>query len=159
MERAGSRHSPNFCCSKGKTGEQHHRVEIFLVACSRVGVAACRQELSQSCSNYYNGLPSRSAQALATAAFGVSLPGIVAQPPFSMIAPRSRDVGTLPNAASFAGASACCWNFSTQIGASAATTAVAARSFAIRSAVPAESPSELREADHPPPGSLVLNRE
>jgi hypothetical protein len=83
----------------------------------------------------YSRRPSRSAQAVATAELGVSVPGTVAQPPFSMINRRSHDEALL-NSVNFAGASACCWNLSTQIGASTSTTAVTARSFAIRSAVP-----------------------
>jgi hypothetical protein len=70
-----------------------------------------------------------------TAEFGVSLPGILAQPPFSMIARRSQDEELLANSSNFVDASACCRNLSTQIGASTSTTAVCARSFAIRSAV------------------------
>src|ERR1700746_2298740 len=55
---------------------------------------------------------------------------------------RSQD-GALLNATSFAAASVCCWNFSTQIGASTATTAVSARWVAIRSAVlPSVHPSD-----------------
>jgi hypothetical protein len=86
-------------------------------------------------SNVYSRRPSRSAQAVATAELGVSVPGTVAQPPFSMINRRSHHEALL-NSVNFAGASACCWNLSTQIGASTSTTAVCARSFAIRSAVP-----------------------
>jgi hypothetical protein len=86
-------------------------------------------------SNVYSRRPSRSAQAVATAELGVSVPGTVAQPPFSMINRRSHDEALL-NSVNFAGASACCWNLSTQIGASTSTTAVSARSFATRSAVP-----------------------
>src|SRR6266446_5688118 len=67
---------------------------------------------------------------------------MVAQPPFSMSERRSQDEETLLNATSFATASVCCWNFSTQIGASAATTAAAARWVAIFSAVlPSVHPS------------------
>src|SRR6476659_5866877 len=55
---------------------------------------------------------------------------------------RSQD-GALLNATSFAAESVCCWNFSTQIGVSAATTAVSARWFAIFSAVlPSVHPSD-----------------
>src|SRR5580704_2830178 len=91
----------------------------------------------------YVRLPSFSAHALATAEFGAVLPGIVAQPPFSMRARRSQDEETLLNATSFAAESVCCWNFSTQIGASAATTAVSARWLAIFSAVlPSVHPSD-----------------
>src|ERR1700720_4808041 len=89
-------------------------------------------------------LPSFSAQALATAEFGALLPGMVAQPPFSMRARRSQEE-TLLNATSLAAASVCCWNFSTQIGVSAATTAVSARWFAIFSAVLPSVPSERRK--------------
>jgi hypothetical protein len=85
-------------------------------------------------SNSYSGRPSRSAQAVATAELGVSVPGTVAQPPFSIIDRRSQ-ADALPNSFNFAGASACCWNLSAQIGASTSTTAVSARSFAIFSAV------------------------
>ena len=85
--------------------------------------------------NAYIGRASRSAQAAATAELGVSAPGAVAQPPFSMINRRSQ-VEALLNSVSFAGASACCRNLSTQIGVSTSTTAVCARSLAVRSAVP-----------------------
>ena len=85
--------------------------------------------------NCYSERASRSAHAVATAEFGVSVPGVVAQPPFSMMDRRSQDNAFL-NSVIFADASACCRNLSTQIGASASTTAVCARSFAIRSAVP-----------------------
>jgi hypothetical protein len=55
---------------------------------------------------------------------------------------RSHDA-TLLNSTNFAGASAWCWNFSTQIGASAATTAASARWVAIFSAVlPSVHPSD-----------------
>src|SRR4029077_20163369 len=55
---------------------------------------------------------------------------------------RSQD-GALLNATSFAAESVCCWNFSTQIGASVATTAVSARWLAIFSAVlPSVHPSD-----------------
>src|SRR5215469_12198866 len=66
---------------------------------------------------------------------GASVPGTVAQPPFSMISRRSQ-VEAFLNSVNFAGASACAWNFSTQIGVSTSTTAASARSFAICSAVP-----------------------
>src|SRR5271157_4195316 len=67
---------------------------------------------------------------------------MVAQPPFSMTARRSHEE-ILLNATSLAAASVCCWNFSTQIGASTATTAVSARSVAIFSAVlPSVHPSD-----------------
>jgi hypothetical protein len=85
-------------------------------------------------SNSYSERPSRSAQAVAAAELGVSVPGTVAQPPFSIIDRRSQ-ADALPNSFNFAGASACCWNLSAQIGASTSTTAVSARSFAIFSAV------------------------
>src|SRR6201997_573572 len=68
---------------------------------------------------------------------------MVAQPPFSMSERRSQDEETLLNATSFAAESVCCWNFSTQIGASTATTAVSARWVAIFSAVlPSVHPSD-----------------
>src|SRR5205823_12706553 len=93
----------------------------------------------------YSDRPSCSAQAVATAVFGVSVPAIVAQPPFSMKERRSQDENTLLNSASFAGASACCRNLSTQIGARAVTTAVCARSFAIRSAaLPSVQPNWVK---------------
>src|SRR6266478_9532643 len=67
---------------------------------------------------------------------------MVAQPPFSMTDRRFHDE-TLLNSTNFAGASAWCWSFSTQIGASTATTAVSARWVAIRSAVlPSVHPSD-----------------
>jgi len=87
------------------------------------------------CYASYRGRPRRSTQAVAIAEFGVSVPGTVAQPPFSMIDRRSHE-GALFNSVNFAGASGCCRNLSTQIGTNASTTAVCARSFAIRSAVP-----------------------
>src|SRR5271155_4607771 len=67
---------------------------------------------------------------------------MVAQPPSSMTDRRFHD-DTLLNSTNFAGASAWCWNFSTQIGASAATTAASARWVAIFSAVlPSVHPSD-----------------
>src|ERR1700736_3890309 len=67
---------------------------------------------------------------------------MVAQPPFSISERRSQDDEHLLNATVVATASVCCWNFSTQIGASAATTAAAARWVAIFSAVlPSVHPS------------------
>ena len=86
-------------------------------------------------SNSYSGRPSRSAQAVATAELGAPVPGTVAQPPFSMINRRSHNDALL-NSVNFEGASGCCRNLSTQIGASTSTTAACARSFAICSAVP-----------------------
>jgi hypothetical protein len=86
-------------------------------------------------SNSYSGRPSRSAQAVATAELGAPVPGTVAQPPFSMINRRSHNDALL-NSVNFAGASGCCRNLSTQIGASTSTTAACARSLAICSAVP-----------------------
>src|SRR5690348_4320280 len=56
---------------------------------------------------------------------------------------RRSQHGALLNATSFVAASVCCWNFSTQIGASTATTAVSARWLAIFSAVlPSVHPSD-----------------
>src|SRR5690349_10786849 len=72
----------------------------------------------------YSAPPSRSAQAVATAVFGQSVPGTVAQPPFSMIERRSHDEETFLNSTSLVAASAWRWNFSTQIGARTPTTAV-----------------------------------
>jgi len=86
-------------------------------------------------SNSYSGRPSRSAQAVATAELGAPVPGTVAQPPLSMINRRSHNDALL-NSVNFPGASGCCRNLSTQIGASTSTTAACARSFAICSAVP-----------------------
>ena len=69
--------------------------------------SAPRSRLSPTCAvarlgaGLYVGLPSFSAQALATAEFGFSVPGNVAQPPFSMSVCRSQD-GALLNATSFA---------------------------------------------------------
>ena len=76
---------------------------------------------------------SASAQAFATAVFGVVLPESVAQPPFSMNwlccqAPLLR------NSASFAATSACAIKFSTQIGVRTAVTAASARCRAMLSA-------------------------
>jgi len=69
---------------------------------------------------------------------------------------------TLLELDNFAGASAWCWNFSTQIGASTATTAASARSVAIFSAVPPsvhpsdENPTAANATAPPlPPTSLV----
>jgi hypothetical protein len=93
-------------------------------------------------SSFQVKLPSFSAQALITAEFGSSVAGMMAHPPFSIIDRRSQD-GALLNATSFAAASVCYWNFSTQIGASTATTAVSARWVAIFSAVlPSIHPSD-----------------
>src|SRR5207237_9493538 len=78
--------------------------------------------------------PSFSAQALATAEFIFSVPDGVAQPPFSMRARLSHEAAFL-NSISFATELACCWNFSTQIGASTLTIAFSARSAARRSAL------------------------
>ena len=86
-------------------------------------------------SNSYSGRTSRSAQAVATAELGAPVPGTVAQPPLSMINRRSHNDALL-NSVNFPGASGCCRNLSTQIGASTSTTAACARSFAICSAVP-----------------------
>ena len=71
---------------------------------------------------------------MAAAEFIFSVPGVVAQPPFSMSARWSHEAAFL-NSISFAVELACCWNFSTQIGASTLTTALSARSAAMRSAV------------------------
>ena len=87
-------------------------------------------------------LPSFSAQALATAEFGVLLPGMVAQPPFSMSERRSQDEEILLNATSFAAAWVCCWNFATQIGASTATAAVSGALGCHSLSSTAECPSE-----------------
>jgi hypothetical protein len=66
---------------------------------------------------------------------------MVAQPPFSMTDRRFHDEALL-NSTNFAGASAWCRNFSTQIGVSTATTAASARWVAIVSAVlPSVHPS------------------
>src|SRR5262244_3065331 len=92
-------------------------------------------EDSSATRSNYSGRSSRSVQARATALLGVSVPGTVAQPPFSMISRRSQ-VEALPNSVNFAAASACALNFSTQIGVSTSTTAASARSIAILSAVP-----------------------
>ena len=57
-------------------------------------------------SNNYRALPSRSAQAVTTAELEASVPGIVAQPPFSMIERRSHDEDTFLNSINFVAASA-----------------------------------------------------
>src|SRR3982074_3338912 len=57
--------------------------------------------------------PSLSTQALATAEFIFSVPGIAAQPPFSIRARWSHEAAFL-NSISFAAELVCCWNFSTQ---------------------------------------------
>jgi hypothetical protein len=54
----------------------------------------------------YSVPPSRSAQAVTTAELGASVPGIVAQPPFSMIERRSHDEDTFLNSINFVAASA-----------------------------------------------------
>src|SRR5438094_1478105 len=78
--------------------------------------------------------PSFSAQALVTAELALSVPGVTAQPPFSISERWSQEAAFL-NSISFAVESLCCWNFSTQIGASTLTIALSARSAAMRSAV------------------------
>ena len=73
---------------------------------------------------------------------------------------RSQD-GALLNATSFAAESVCCWNLSTQIGASAATTAVSARWLANFSAVlPIVHPSDENPttANAPAPTTAPHNR-
>jgi hypothetical protein len=79
----------------------------------RAGHEQAMGVLLQPGAGLYVRLLSFSAQALATAEFGALLPGMVAQPPFSMRARRSQDEKTLLNATSFAAESVCCWNFST----------------------------------------------
>src|SRR5690349_5335819 len=64
-------------------------------------VAPCARSPRASVGLYVR-LPSFSAQAVATAEFGALLPGMVAQPPFSMRARRSQDEETLLKATSFA---------------------------------------------------------
>src|SRR5437588_8668818 len=61
---------------------------------------------------------------LAARIFEACLTPTAAQPPFSMIERRSHDEDTFLNSINFVAASACCWNFSTQMGASTATTAI-----------------------------------
>src|SRR3954470_23818122 len=70
----------------------------------------------------YFRLLSMLAQACATAEFAASLPGSVAQPPFSMNELCWYEL-TFLSSAMFATASALRWNLSTQIGERAATTA------------------------------------
>ena len=70
----------------------------------------------------YFRLLSISAHARATAELALSLPGKVAQPPFSMNGPCWYEL-TFFNSNMFTEASALCWNLSTQIGESAVTTA------------------------------------
>jgi len=79
----------------------------------RAGHAQAMGVLLEPGVGLYVRLLSFSAQALATAEFGALLPGMVAQPPFSMRPRRSQDEETLLNATSFAAESVCCWNFST----------------------------------------------
>ena len=62
-------------------------------------------------------VPLKHAQGALLLLLGASVPGTVAQPPFSMISRRSQ-VEAFLNSVNFAGASACAWNFSTQIGVS-----------------------------------------
>src|SRR5205085_3251499 len=84
----------------------------------RRSVCADRRDLISS----YFRLLSIFAQACATAEFAESLPGSVAQPPFSMNEPCWYEL-TFFSSVMFAAASVLCWNLSTQIGESAATTA------------------------------------
>src|SRR5262249_57250277 len=79
-------------------------------------------------------LASSSAQAFATAEFGVLSPRDVAHPPAS-INSRCLHESTFWNSASFAPTFGCCMNLATQPGVSATTTAALERSAAIRSAV------------------------
>src|SRR5258708_9832271 len=78
----------------------------------------------------YLGRVSRLAHACATAELAGSLPGSVAQPPFSTKEPCCHEL-TFISSVRFAAASAPCWNLSAQMGASASTTAVAALFSAI----------------------------
>src|SRR5271169_4994552 len=78
---------------------------------------------------------------------------MVAQPPFSINELWSHEVETFLNSTSFFEASACASNLATQIGASAATTATSARSFAILSAVLSSVQPSAREADDGDPDS------
>ena len=71
-------------------------------------------------------LPSCSAHALATVVRGTSVPGIVAQPPFSIYGPCSH-VEAFFNSVSLVAASACARNFAIQKGVSAVMTAVSVR--------------------------------
>src|SRR5260370_41945956 len=82
----------------------------------------------------YFGRVSRWAHACATAELAGSLPGSVAQPPFSTKEPCCHEL-TFISSVRFAAASAPCWNLSAQMGASASTTAVAALFSAISLAV------------------------
>src|SRR5205814_6723241 len=71
--------------------------------------------------SYFRSL-SMLAQACATAELAVSLPGKVAQPPFSMKLLCWYEL-TFFSSTMFAAAPVVCWNLSTQIGDSADTTA------------------------------------
>src|SRR5689334_3130450 len=82
----------------------------------------------------YFGRVSRLAHACATAELAGSLPGSVAQPPFSTKGPCCHEL-TFFSSVRFAAASASCWNLSAQMGASASTTAAAALFSAISLAV------------------------
>jgi hypothetical protein len=92
-----------------------------------------------------SGYRSVSAQAFATAESAFSLPGIVAHPPFSMNVSRSQAKLIFFNSVRFADAFAAWRNWSTQIGARAASTAVSARSFATFSTeLPSVHPPQLK---------------
>src|ERR1044071_2007981 len=82
----------------------------------------------------YLRLPSRSAQARATDELAASLPGSVAQPPFSTKLACCQEL-TFFSSARFASAPVARWNLSTQMGASAAMTAELALLPAISLAV------------------------
>src|SRR6185295_13557918 len=83
----------------------------------------------------YFRLLSRSAHARATALSALSLPGSVAQPPFSMKSACWYEL-TFLSSVMFVAASALCWNLSTQIGDSADMTAAVELFRVISFAVP-----------------------
>ena len=91
-------------------------------------------------------MPSFAAHAVATSAFGAALPGVVAQPPFSMKDWRSQEVEIFLSSANVIAASARASNLATHTGVSASTTAASARSLAMRSA---ELPSVHPSAQNP----------
>jgi hypothetical protein len=91
----------------------------------------------------YFRLLSRAAHAWGTPESAALLPGITAQPPFSTYAPRFQ-VLTFFSSVRLLAESALCWNWSTQIGAMAATTALlAVLSAKVFAVLPSMNPPQL----------------
>src|SRR6266566_866633 len=96
-------------------------------------------------SGAYLRLSSMLAQACATAELAWSLPGSVAQPPFSTKSLCSQELLTFLSSARFAAAPEACWNLSTQMEARAAMPPVIALFSAILFAVlPNVHPPQLK---------------